>query len=117
MAKQLKALPFSAATVKQDVSNPVVAYILERQEQFPGVSVERVFLRQYPHHTIGAHLFGTVGEVTKEQLEDERYRGVDLGDRVGQSGIEYQYDRFLRGATAPAGPGRRARPAQAASSR
>src|SRR5215211_4977319 len=97
VAKQLKALPFSAATVKQDVSGPVVAYILERQEDFPGVTVERVFLRQYPHHTIGAHLFGTVGEVTKEQLKDERYRGVNLGDRVGQSGIEYQYDRFLRG--------------------
>ncbi|HEY1360038.1 MAG TPA: penicillin-binding protein 2, partial [Thermoleophilaceae bacterium] len=97
VAKQLKALPFSAATVKQDVSGPVVAYILERQEDFPGVTVERVFLRQYPHHAIGAHLFGTVGEVTKEQLKDSRYRGVNLGDRVGQSGIEYQYDRFLRG--------------------
>jgi penicillin-binding protein 2 len=61
------------------------------------VAVERVFLRQYPHREIGAHLFGTVGEVTKEQLKDERHRGVALGDRVGQSGIEYQYDRFLRG--------------------
>src|SRR3954447_7391831 len=97
IAKELKALPFSSATVKQDVSGQVVAYILERQENFPGVTVERVFLRQYPHHTIGAHLFGTVGEVTKEQLDNERYRGVNLGDRVGQSGIEYQYDRFLRG--------------------
>ena len=95
--KELKALPFSTATVKQDVSQQVVAYILERQERFPGVTVERVFLRQYPHHTTGAHLFGTVGEITKEQLKDERYRGVNLGDRVGQSGIEYQYDRFLRG--------------------
>ena len=59
--------------------------------------MERVFLREYPHGEIGAHLFGSVGEVTEEQLEDERYRGVALGDRVGQSGIEYQYDRFLRG--------------------
>src|SRR5512132_2141276 len=56
VAKQFRALPFSAATVKQDVTGPVMAYILERQEKFPGVTVERVFLRQYPHHTIGAHL-------------------------------------------------------------
>src|SRR3954451_11879821 len=95
--RQLKALPFSSATVKQDVSLPVVSYLLEHQNDYPGVTAERVFLRQYPHHEIGAHLFGTVGEVTKEQLKDERHRGVDLGDRVGQSGIEYQYDRFLRG--------------------
>jgi penicillin-binding protein 2 len=75
----------------------LVAYVLEHQEDFPGVTVERVFLRSYPHDQVGAHLFGTVGEVTKEQLDEERYRGVALGDRVGQSGIEYQYDRFLRG--------------------
>jgi len=97
VSRQLKALPYSAATIKQDVSSNVVAYLLERQNDFPGVTVERVFLRQYPHRQIGAHLFGTVGEITKEQLEDQRYRGVALGDRVGQSGIEYQYDRFLRG--------------------
>jgi penicillin-binding protein 2 len=95
--RQLRALPFSTATVKQDVPLPVVSYLLEHQEDFPGITVERVFLRQYPHHQIGGHLFGTVGEVTKEQLKDQRYRGVNLGDRVGQSGIEYQYDRFLRG--------------------
>jgi penicillin-binding protein 2 len=97
VSRQLKALPFSTATVKQDVSLPVVQYLLEHQEDFPGITVERVFLREYPHHEIGAHLFGTVGEVTKEQLKDQRYRGVALGDRVGQAGIEYQYDRFLRG--------------------
>jgi penicillin-binding protein 2 len=95
--RQLEAQPFSTAIVKQDVPRVVVAYLLEHQEDFPGVTVERIFLRQYPHRQIGAHLFGTVGEVTKEQLHDERYRGVALGDRVGQAGIEYEYDRFLRG--------------------
>jgi penicillin-binding protein 2 len=95
--KQLRALPFATATVKTDVPEPLFAYLLERQEEFPGVTIERVFLRQYPHHEVGAHLFGTVGEVTAEQLDTERYRGVDMGDRVGQSGIEAAYDRFLRG--------------------
>jgi penicillin-binding protein 2 len=95
--RQLRALPFATATVKTDVPETLFAYLLERQERFPGVTIERVFLRQYPHHEVGAHLFGTVGEVTAEQLDTERYRGVDMGDRVGQSGIEAEYDRFLRG--------------------
>jgi penicillin-binding protein 2 len=92
-------LPFSAVTVKQDVKLPVVTYIEERKERFPSVNVEPVSLRFYPHRQIGAQLFGTVGEVTKEQLDDhrDRYRGVAPGDRVGQDGIEYSYDRFLRG--------------------
>ena len=59
--------------------------------------MERVFLRKYPHEQVGAHLFGQIGEVTEEQLEAPRYSGVALGDRVGQSGIEFQYDRYLRG--------------------
>ncbi len=95
--EQLEEQPFSAATVEQDVKLPLVQYILEHKEQFPGATVERVFLRSYPHKKIGAHLFGTVGEVTQEQMKDERYRGVALGDRVGQGGVEYTYDRFLRG--------------------
>ena len=75
----------------------LVAYVLERQSRFPGVEPEREFLRKYPHGTVGAHLFGQVGEVTEKQLKDQRYNRVSLGDRVGQAGIELEYDRFLRG--------------------
>ena len=95
--EQLRALPFSAATVKQDVGLPLVQYIEENQKAFPGVTTEKVFLRSYPHDEVGAHLFGTVGEVSAEQLRDKRYREVEQGDRIGQSGIESTYDRFLRG--------------------
>lgn len=95
--KQLKALPFSPATVKQEVPQSIVFYLFENQDDFPGVTVEQVFLREYPHRQIGAQLFGTVGEITEGQLKEERNRGVNQGARIGQSGIESQYDRFLRG--------------------
>jgi penicillin-binding protein 2 len=94
---QFEELPFSKATVKQDVDRAIVMYIEERRENFRGVEVEPVFLREYPHGEIGAHLFGYVGEVTEEQLGDPQYTGVELGDRVGKAGIEAEYDRFLRG--------------------
>jgi penicillin-binding protein 2 len=95
--RELKVLPFAKPTINQDVSWRLVAYVLERQEEFPGVEPEREFLRKYPYGLIGAHLFGQVGEVTRDQLKDERYNGVEMGDRVGQAGIEAEYDRFLRG--------------------
>ena len=95
--EQLAAVPFSTATVKQDVDLPIVQYLLENGDDFPGVTVERVFLRRYPHDEVGAHLFGTVGEVTKEQLDERDYSGAKMGDRVGQSGVEATYDRYLRG--------------------
>jgi penicillin-binding protein 2 len=95
--EQFEELPFSKATVEQDVDRAIVMYIEERRENFRGVEVEPVFLREYPHVEIGAHLFGYVGEVTEEQLGDPQYTGVELGDRVGKAGIEAEYDRFLRG--------------------
>ena len=95
--KQLSAVPFSPAIVKSDVPQAVYSYILENQSRFPAVDVEQLAFRKYPYREIGAHLFGTVGEVTAKELKQERYRGVKEGDRVGQSGIEYSYDRYLRG--------------------
>ncbi len=95
--REVKELPFSPVTLKTDVSLNTILFLQENQVHFPGVEVERVFLRKYPHREIGAHLFGTIGEVTEKQLDQPRYSGVALGDRVGQSGIELQYDRYLRG--------------------
>ena len=95
--EQLRAVPFSAAIVKTDVKMPVVEYLSEHGSSFPGVTVDKVWLRSYPYKTTAAHIFGTVGEVSGTQLKERRYSGVDQGDRVGQSGIEYSYDRFLRG--------------------
>jgi penicillin-binding protein 2 len=94
---ELQTLPFAKPTVKQDVRQELLLYVLERASRFPGVEPESEFLREYPHGPVGAHLFGQVGEVTEKQLKDQRYNGVELGDRVGQAGIEAEYDRFLRG--------------------
>ena len=96
--EQFDELPFSKATVKQDVGRDIMMHIQERKEDYRGVEIEPVFLREYPHGEVGAHLFGYVGEVTQEQLDDDpHYTDVALGDRVGKAGIEAEYDRFLRG--------------------
>jgi penicillin-binding protein 2 len=95
--RELKALPYSKPTIKQDVSLNLVAYLLERQDEFPGVEPESEFLREYPYGQIAAHLVGQVGEVSPRELKDQRFSGVKPGDRVGKSGIEAEYDRFLRG--------------------
>jgi len=95
--RELEVLPYTRPTIKQDVPQAVLAYVLERQEAFPGVEPESESLRKYPYGPIGAHLFGQVGEVNPKQLKDERFNGISIGDRVGQAGIEYEYDRYLRG--------------------
>lgn len=97
IAEVRQASPNSPVILKQGLGAGKVFFLRENQRRFPGVSVERVFAREYRQGEIGAHLFGNVGEVTAEQLGLPRYGGLQQGDTVGQSGIEYEYDRFLRG--------------------
>jgi penicillin-binding protein 2 len=83
--------------LKQGVDRRVLFYLLENKERFPGVSVERAYVRRYKAGSLAAHLLGIVGQVSPRQLKRPAYRGVAPGDVVGQSGVEYSYDRFLRG--------------------
>lgn len=94
---QVAKLPYAAATLKTDVGDAAFNYLLERQEQFPGLTVQRQYLRAYPYDDIGAHLFGTLREIDPEDLGGREYREVEAGERIGADGVEQTYDRFLRG--------------------
>jgi penicillin-binding protein 2 len=61
------------------------------------VTVQRVYVRNYPAGTLAAHIYGYVREVTEDQLKEARYQGLQPGDQVGQSGLENSYDNVLRG--------------------
>jgi penicillin-binding protein 2 len=97
MHEELKLAPAAPVTLRNDVGHYLVFYLQENQERFPGVEVQRVFVRAYPDGTLGAHIFGSVGEIDEEQLKEARYKGLLPGDEIGQSGAEDTYDRYLRG--------------------
>ena len=97
MRRELRLAPSAPVTLRRDVGRYLVYYLQENQARFPGVEVRRVFVREYPHGTLAAHLFGNVGEVSEEQLDEARYSRLEPGDQVGQDGVEYQYDEVLRG--------------------
>jgi penicillin-binding protein 2 len=83
--------------LKQGLDRQVLFYLLENKESFPGVSVERTYVRKYPEGTLAAHILGLVGQISPRQLKQQKYRGLQPGDIIGQAGVEYRYDRFLRG--------------------
>jgi penicillin-binding protein 2 len=90
-------LPYSNVTIKSAVSRAAFNYIRERREEFPGVEVEKQYMRDYPHDELGAQLFGTTREISPDELKLRRYKGVEPGTRIGADGIEESYDRYLRG--------------------
>src|SRR3954469_25454769 len=83
--------------LRQGVDRRLLFYLLENQDRFPGVSVERTYVRDYKDGSLAAHLLGIVGQVTPHQLTRPANRTLKPGDVIGQAGVEYTYDKFLRG--------------------
>jgi penicillin-binding protein 2 len=92
--QQQRADPLKPVTLAEDVPKDVVTYLKERSREFPGLTIEETYVRNYPRGGLAPQLLGHVGTVTPEQVKSGRYRH---GDNVGQSGIESAYDRYLRG--------------------
>ncbi|MGI8921604.1 MAG: penicillin-binding protein 2 [Solirubrobacteraceae bacterium] len=92
-------LPYAAVTLTTDAALPVYNYVAEHQAELDNaVQITPVFTRDYPRGDLAAQLFGTVGQISPQELKDTvHYRGVRLGTIVGQDGIERAYDHYLRG--------------------
>jgi len=89
--------PGSPVTLSRDASDELVYYLQEHQAEFPEIHVNRVFVREYPQGATAAHLLGSVGEVTAEDLEQNPEKQLAAGDTLGKTGIEQTYDNQLRG--------------------
>lgn len=84
-------------TIRHDVGYNLVYYVEEHPGKFPGVTVEKVFVRNYPEEDEAAQVLGHTGEVSEEELEEGPYKGLEPGEIVGKEGLEYTYDKVLRG--------------------
>jgi penicillin-binding protein 2 len=89
--------PGSPITLQRDVDDDIVFYLQENQAAFPEVQINRVFVRRYPQGIRAAHLLGSVGEVTAEDLDVPENSELEPGDALGKAGIEQTYDDTLRG--------------------
>ncbi len=90
-------VPYADVRIRTDVGDAVRNYIKEREDEYPGVKVDEVFLRRYPYGSLAAQVIGTIGEISPRELEQERFRGLRQGTVIGKEGLERSYDRFLRG--------------------
>lgn len=89
--------PGSPVTLARDVADDLVYYLQEHQADFPEIQVNRVFVRRYPEGFTAAHLLGSVGAATADDLSETDLPDLQGGDNLGKAGIEQTYDSTLRG--------------------
>jgi penicillin-binding protein 2 len=97
VVKGRTAVPYAPVTIKTDAGPGVLTVLAERQSEFPGVVQEPVSIRAYPDGEMAAQVLGYVGQASPRELKLRAFHGVKQGTVVGQEGLEYYYDRYLRG--------------------
>ena len=74
-----------------------MAFVLERRDHYPGVSFLRTYKRSYTPWPALGKILGYVGAITPDELKDPQFKDLPLNATVGQDGVEYTYDKILRG--------------------
>jgi penicillin-binding protein 2 len=88
---------FAPVAIEADIPSSALIYLAEHKTSFPAVVEEQIAIRNYPQATLAAQTIGYVGDLSLAEEADPNFKGVPAGNVVGQSGLEYEYDRYLRG--------------------
>ena len=90
---------FQPIPITKEADPEIALRIVERSDQYPGVSATPVSIRNYPANAgvNGAHLLGYVGPLTDVDLSGANGRSYFRSESIGKAGLEIQYDEYLRG--------------------
>jgi penicillin-binding protein 2 len=101
--------PYKPVPVLSNAPMVDVLFINGHRSEFPGVSIVQATQRKYPQveapsypggNAAGypaSHVVGYVGTITAAELAAHPNQGYSGGSQVGQSGLEAQYQPYLRG--------------------
>jgi len=81
----------------KDLSFKNVVYIKSRPFEFQEFDIEVEPDRKYPLSRTASHIIGYMSEISEKELKSKTNNLYKLGDTIGQSGIEKQYEKFFRG--------------------
>ena len=89
--------PLTPIVVQRGIKPQQYYYLVEHQDEFPGVRLPASYLRKYPYQSLAAQVLGYVGQISPEDYKSLKKKGYLASDSIGQSGIERTYDTYLRG--------------------
>ncbi|MGN1327628.1 MAG: penicillin-binding transpeptidase domain-containing protein, partial [Clostridia bacterium] len=82
--------------IAENISQNSLLEINERNSEFSGVEITSEPIRTYPLGNTASHIVGRIGKIESYELEgnEDIYNQNDV---VGKSGIEYVFERYLKG--------------------
>jgi penicillin-binding protein 2 len=98
--------PLTPVPVAMDVSDDMMVYLAERSDEYPGVTVQRETVREYPNGSVAAHVLGYVGAISDTEYtakmgtaDDPKKpaKPYEPDSQIGKAGVEATFEDELRG--------------------
>jgi penicillin-binding protein 2 len=84
-------------TLVQNLEKDSALVLISRKKEFAGFSVQNNPIRDYKDPLMFSHLVGYTGKITSQELEQHKDKDYLLNDYIGKTGVEFQYEQYLRG--------------------
>ena len=84
-------------TLLDNVSIDNLIKFEENSKRFKGIQILKQVIRNYPYKSLAAHAIGYISPITNEEYEILSKKGYRINDFIGRTGIEYIYEKHLRG--------------------
>lgn len=81
----------------QNLSKEQALILISKSAELSGFVVEDNAIRDYKEPLAFAHLTGYTGKITQTELAAHSSEDYALNDYIGKTGIEAEYERYLRG--------------------
>jgi penicillin-binding protein 2 len=93
---------YAPVPILQNAPMATVEYLDEHEAEYPGVTVQEVSERDYPQNQnsgtdVGTAVLGYVSPISAAELKANPHAGYSQASQYGQSGLENEYERYLRG--------------------
>ncbi len=81
----------------QNIPKDQALILLSRASEFPGFDVLDNPIRDYKDPEVFSHVVGYTGKITQDELDSHPDQGYMLNDYIGKTGLEIEYENYLRG--------------------
>lgn len=88
---------FTPVKLKRLIDYETLVRIQEQSLELTGILHQIEPRRYYPSGVRAPHLFGYLGEITREELDIPGFKNFNKGEIIGKKGLEKYYDKELRG--------------------
>ncbi|MCI1959246.1 MAG: hypothetical protein LKJ25_06440 [Clostridia bacterium] len=88
---------YQPVTVAVNISQKTLAAVEEKNDFFPGVSIDTDSLRDYPDGKYFSNIIGYISKISDSEYEKYKDYGYSQNDIVGKTGVEQLYELKLNG--------------------